>query len=81
MSEYLFGIGSGWLPKRADIIARKFGASLYNHSDAECKCGHSCRPHTCKATRRHWFAGPSQGDPYDHQLSQKVMAAIAEAGL
>ena len=73
MSEYFFGLGPGWLPKRADKIARKHGAYLVNYTDAQCSCGYGCRPYTCKRSRRHWFAGPNLGSPFDQQMANAVL--------
>jgi hypothetical protein len=79
--EYYFGLGRGWLSARADRIARKHGASLVNHTDDRCNCGYNCRPGTCKQSRRHWFAGPNRGEPFDSQLARAVMDEIESAGL
>lgn len=76
MSEYLFGLGSGWLPESADKIARKHGARLVNYADPQCKCGYGCAIGECKSSRRHWFAGPNRGAPFDGQLRDAVMGEI-----
>lgn len=84
MSEHLFGLGRGYLPKLVDRAARKHGAYLVNYSDAGCSCGYGCRDN-CPENRRHWFAGPSQGSPFDEALEKAVLgdpavsAAIARA--
>lgn len=75
--EYLFGLGDGWLGKRAAKIAEKHGAELVNHQDPQCRCGHGCPPHECHAARRHWFAGPNQGEPFNSRLARDVMAELA----
>ncbi len=80
MSEYFFGLGDGWLPKRADKIARKHGALLINYADPGCKCGHGCAG-TCPACKRHWFEGPNRGEPFDRQMGTAVMADIEAAGI
>ena len=74
MSEYMFGGGPGYLSQKADRAARKHGAGLVNYTDAECLCGRGCRPHTCKRSRRHWFAGPNRGDPFDGAMAAAVLA-------
>jgi hypothetical protein len=81
MSEFMFGAGSGWLPAKADKIAKKHGAYLVNYTDAQCKCGYGCKPHTCKASRRHWFGGPNYGAPFDSQLAHRVEDELVEAGI
>ena len=78
MSEHLFGPGPGYLPKRADAIARHHGAVLVNHCDPGCQCGHGCTD-DCPAGRRHWFAGPNRGEPFDSAMSRSVMADLAAA--
>lgn len=76
MSEYLFLTGSGHLPKRAARIARKYGATLVNYTDPQCTCGRGCAPSECKASRRHWFAGPNRGEPFDSRLSSAVASEM-----
>ena len=76
MSEYMFGLGTGHLPKKAAKIARKHGATLVNYTDAQDRCGHGCRPYTCPASRRHWFTGPSRGEPFDGALARAVAADL-----
>ena len=65
MSEYMFGCGDGWMPKSADKIARKHGAGLVNYTDPGCKCGCGCVSGECRSARRHWFAGPNRGEPFN----------------
>ena len=79
MSEYCFGGGSGWLSMAASRAAKKEGAELCNYTDAECLCGHGCRPHACKQSRRHWFAVPNRGWPYDQEAEARVMEAVKAA--
>ena len=78
MNEYLFGLGAGYLPKRAATIARKHGAVLVNHCDPGCKCGYGCTDE-CPACKRHWFAGPNQGEPFDGAMARAVAADLATA--
>jgi len=81
MSEYFFGLGKGWLPKRADKIAKQFGATVVNHADPGCGCGYGCSGNDCPARRRHWFACVNLGAPFDAERAQQVLAAIEEAGI
>ena len=81
MSEYMFGLGNGWLPKRADQIARKHNAYLVNYTDPQCKCGRGCDNYKCKASRRHWFSGPNHGSPFDGDMAQAVKNDLAAAGI
>ena len=76
MSEYCFGSGPGWLSKAADRAAKREGAELAYYTDPECTCGHGCRPHTCPESRRHWFAIPNRGFPFDPETEARVMAAV-----
>jgi len=75
-NEFHFGLGDGHLPKRAAKVAVKHGATLVNHTDAQCKCGYGCRPHSCKSSRRHWFAAPNRGEPFNSRLADAVLAEI-----
>lgn len=79
MSEYFFGLGDGWMPRKAAVIARKHGATLVNHTDPGCKCGYGCISGECKSARRHWFAGPNRGEPFDSAMGRAVMAEIEAA--
>ena len=76
MSEYCFGSGPGWLSKAADRAAKREGAELAYHTDPECSCGYGCRPYTCPKSRRHWFAIPNRGFPFDQETEARVMAAV-----
>jgi hypothetical protein len=68
MSEYMFGLGKGFLPKKADKIAAKHGAWLINYDDpAEGK--------------RHWFAKRNQGDPFDGAIAKAVLQDLKTAGI
>jgi hypothetical protein len=79
---HFFGLGPGYLPQKYARIARKHGANLVNYTDAECNCGYGCRPHTCPASRRHWFErNRSYGFPLDNDYEREVMDALAAAGL
>lgn len=80
MSEYLFGLGRGHLTKKADRIARKHGVCLVNHTDPGCSCGYGCAGE-CTANRRHWFAGPNLGEPFDSRMARAVEADIDAAGI
>jgi hypothetical protein len=66
MSEYLFGSGPGHLPQAAADAAEKAGAILVNYTE----------PY---GEKRHWFAGPSRGSPFDENLRDRVLAAVARA--
>lgn len=72
MGEYFFGSGKGHLPKKADKIAKKHGATLVNYTDPGCRCGHGCRDN-CPSNRRHWFACPNRGEPFDSAVAKAVM--------
>ncbi len=76
MSEYMFGLGGGWLGAKAEAIARKHGAELVNYIDSYCACGHGCNPHTCKMARRHWFATRNLGAPHDQQTADAVLGEL-----
>lgn len=80
MSEFMFGDGSGWMPTRADRIARKHGAILVNYADPGCRCGYGCVD-DCPECKRHWFEGPNYGEPFDSELARDVMAEIEAAGI
>ena len=80
MNEHFFGLGPGWFPQQADAIARRHGASLVNHTDPGCKCGHGCRDN-CPACKRHWFSGPNRGEPFDSAMASAVLGDIAAAGI
>lgn len=79
MSDYMFGLGDGWMGKTAAKIARKHGATLVNYCDPGCKCGYGCAT-DCPACKRHWFAAPNRGEPFDGDLSRAVMADLSRAG-
>jgi len=80
MSEYFFGLGKGWMPAKADKIARQFDAYLVNHTDPGCSCGHGCR-NDCPANHRHWFACINLGAPFDGERATKVLSALEQAGI
>jgi hypothetical protein len=75
-TEYLFGIGQGWLPRSAARAAEKRGAVLVNHTDPQCSCGHGCPLYACKASRRHWFACDNRGEPQNSQVERAVLSAV-----
>lgn len=81
MTEYFFGLGSGWLPKKAEIIARKHDAHLVNHTDDPCKCGKGCKTGTCEASRRHWFACENLGSPFNEATAAIVARDLKAAKL
>lgn len=68
MSEYFFGLGPGWLPAKADRIAQKHGAVLVNYTEPN-------------GYKRHWFAGPNRGAPFDQQMADAVAADLRAAGI
>lgn len=68
MAEFCFGVGLGFLGKKADRIARKHGAWLVNHQDAT-------------GVKRHWFETWNRGNPFDRQTAEAVMADLQLAGL
>ena len=78
-SEFIFGVGDGHLSQKVAKIAKKHGAALVNHCDPGCKCGYGCA-YNCPATRRHWFAGPNRGEPFNGRLSDNVLAEVAKGG-
>lgn len=79
MSEYIFLCGHGFLPKKAAEIAKKHGAELVNYQDGQCTCGYGCGQDECPESRRHWFAGPNIGDPFDSDLSDAVRRDLVAA--
>jgi hypothetical protein len=68
MSDYMFGLGKGHLPQRARDIAREHGAELVNYVEPG-------------GQKRHWFAAPNLGAPFDGARRQAILAALREAGL
>jgi hypothetical protein len=80
MSEHLFGLGAGHLPQKANTIAERHGARLCNYTDPGCKCGRGCL-RDCPASRRHWFAGPNRGEPFDGTMANGVMCDLRAAGI
>jgi len=68
MSEHHFLVGPGHLPKRADKLARKHGATLTNHTEP-------------RGEKRHWFTCPNRGSPFDDQVSRAVRADLEAAGM
>lgn len=75
MSEYMFAAGPGHLSKRAARAAKALGADLVNYLEPGCRCGRGCS-RDCPAGKRHWFAGPNRGEPFDSSLARQVMAAV-----
>lgn len=68
MSEFCFGQGQGHLVEAADTIARRHGAALVNHTEP-------------RGERRHWFAGPNRGEPWDSALAMAVGDDLRAAGI
>ena len=77
-SEYFFGLGPGHLGRREARIAQKHGATLVNYTDPQCVCGGGCVMGECPGSRRHWFAGPNRGEPWDRRLAARVALALAK---
>jgi hypothetical protein len=75
--EYYFGGGPGWLSARVAAVAKRHGAALVNFTDDRCNCGYGCPPRTRKESRRHWFAIPHRGEPFNQQREAEVLKAIA----
>lgn len=65
MSEYFFGLGKGHLSKKVEKIAEKHGATLVNHTEPG-------------GFKRHWFAIPNRGSPFDQAKASEVLAAIQD---
>jgi hypothetical protein len=66
MSEHFFGLGKGHLSRRVAQAAEREGATLVNYDDpAEGK--------------RHWFACPHRGEPFDSAVAKSAMAAVERA--
>ena len=68
MNEFHFGLGEGWLPKKAAEIARRHGAKLINYEEP---CGR----------RRHWFAAENLGEPFNRATAEAVLSDLEKAGL
>jgi len=66
MSEYMFGLGPGYLPKKADKNAQKHDAWLVNYDDPA-------------QGKRHWFACLNYGSPFDNATAQAVMSDLRKA--
>lgn len=79
MSQYMFGVGNGWLGKKAAAIARKHNCELVNYTDPECKCGRGCSLFDCKESRRHWFESENRGDYFNTRIERSVMAEFEAA--
>jgi heterodisulfide reductase subunit B len=78
MSEHMFGLGGGHLPKKISKLARQLGATLVNYTDAQCNCGYGCHPYTCKKSDRHWFTIPNLGEPFNGETAKQVLAAVGK---
>lgn len=71
--------GKGWLPRAAEKAAQRAtggSVSLVNYTDAGCGCGYGCAPYTCRASRRHWFEGPDDGEPFATMRAKGTARAI-----
>lgn len=70
MSEYMFCLGRGYLPDEAEVVARGVDddVRLVNYREPG-------------GPRRHWFAGPNRGHPFDVAMSDEVHAALLAAKL
>lgn len=79
MTEFMFGVGTGHLSSRAAKAAKKEGATLVNHVDPGCRCGWGYNNNDCSACKRHWFAGPNYGAPFNGQLAERVLKAVRAA--
>jgi hypothetical protein len=67
MSEYLFGLHRGHLTAKADKIAREHGANHVNYTEP-------------RGEKRGWYSGPNRGEPFDGDLSRRVLEAVDAAG-
>jgi hypothetical protein len=81
MGEFIFGLRRGWLPKKAESIAKKHGAWLVENTDPQCTCGQDCWPGECKRSRYHWFATESKGDQSNLETARKVHDDLTTAGI
>ena len=81
MKEYLFGQGDGHLPAAAQKVAEKHGAHLVNSHHGQCRCGRGCDPRRCPQAKRHWFAGPNRGEPFDRRMAEAVMDDLDQSGI
>lgn len=68
MSEYYFLLGDGFLPAKADRIARRHGATLVNYREPG-------------GEKRHWFACRNRGFPHDDQVAAAVADDLEAAGI
>lgn len=81
MSEYFFGLRPGPSHEGAEEIAVRHGAHVTDYTDAECRCGYGCSPHTCPKSRRHWYTCPQYGEPFDSSTARAVRQDLSRAGL
>lgn len=68
MSEHFFGVGPGHLGRAVATVARQHGAELVNYTEP-------------RGERRHWFACPNLGEPFDAACARDVLAALRANGL
>jgi len=73
MSDFLFGMGPGFLPRKANTIAKKHGAELVNYSEPIGRYGNSIK--------RHWFRAENWGNPIDSDRAQAVFVDLKAAGI
>ena len=65
MSEFVFGLGRGHLPAKANEAAKKHGAWLVNYTEPGSR------------EKRHWFAALNRGDPHNRNRSEAVAEEVA----
>jgi hypothetical protein len=68
MSDFMFGMGDGHLPKKAAKIAERHGARLVNYTEPN-------------GRQRYWFAAPNLGNPQDQLRAKAVRADLEKAGI
>lgn len=67
MGEHMFGVHSGHLTAKADLIAKRHGAWHVNYTEP-------------RGRRRGWFACPNRGSPFDQAVANAVWDDIDAAG-
>jgi hypothetical protein len=82
--DHTFGMFRGSLATHAvcriDSIARRHDARLVTHVDAQCSCGHGCKPHSCRKSERGWFTTRNLGEPFNGATANAVLADVKAAG-
>lgn len=66
MSEYFFGLGPGHLSSKVERAAEEAGGTLVNYTEPS-------------GERRHWFACPNMGAPFDQDRAERVLTAAWRA--